>query len=77
MSNEDISGKRPRIPVWALILDVFGTVVLAAGLYGQFASGELLFADVVDLRANAVALIVAGVILIVPAMIALVLMARR
>ena len=77
MSSDDLSASRPRIPVWTLILDVLGTLALAAGLYGQFASGELLFADFVDLRANAVALIVVGVLLIVPAMVAMVLMLRR
>lgn len=77
MNGDDASRNQPRIAVWAVVLDVLGTVALAAGLYGQFASGELLFADFVDLRANAVALIVVGVLLVVPAMLAMVLMLKR
>ena len=61
---------RPRLPVWALILDLVGTLLVALGLYGMFAEGDLPFADVVDLRGIAVALIVIGVLLMLPLVLA-------
>lgn len=72
MSNGAFKEQPPRIPIWALILDIVGTLCLAAGLYGLFAGGDPPFSDVVDLRANAVALIVIGILLMIPLLVAVI-----
>ena len=53
-------------PIWALILDVVGTLLLAAGLYGMFGGDDLVFAEIVDLHALGIPLVIFGVLLIAP-----------
>ncbi len=72
MSNAESEKTQAGLPAWAVILDVIGTVLLAAGLYGLFAQSEAPFAETVDLRANATALIVIGVFLMLPLLVAVV-----
>ena len=54
------------IPMWALILDVIGTLLLAAGLVGVFAAAPFLSSLPFDLSEMAVVLIILGVLLMVP-----------
>lgn len=53
-------------PLWVLILDLVGTVLVALGIYAQVVSGPLIFSDVVDLRALAVPMIILGALLVAP-----------
>ena len=53
-------------PIWALILNGVGTLLLAAGLYGMFGGDDLVFAEIVDLRALGIPLVIFGVLLIAP-----------
>jgi len=53
-------------PIWAVILDAVGTLLLAAGLYGTFGGDDLAFSELVDLRAVGIPLIIFGVLLIAP-----------
>ena len=53
-------------PIWALILDGVGTLMLAAGLYGIFGGDDLVFAEIVDLHALGIPLVIYGVLLITP-----------
>ena len=57
-----------KIPLWALALDVVGTLFVAAGLYGLFA-GDTLPAYRDTLESLAVPLIVLGVLLMAPLVI--------
>jgi hydrogenase-4 membrane subunit HyfE len=59
------------LPVWALILDVLGTLLIAAGIYG-IVSGELPFAEGLEAGWIAVALILAGAVLMMPLVVVLV-----
>lgn len=72
MNNAEGEKKQLGLPAWAVMLDVVGTVLLAAGLYGSFAQSELPFAETIDLRANATALIVIGVFLMLPLLVVIV-----
>lgn len=54
------------LPAWAIVLDVFGTLLLAVGIYALVGGDELLFADFLDIRPLAIPLIVAGVLLMLP-----------
>lgn len=72
MSDAEGEQGLATLPAWAVILDVVGTVLLGAGLYGLFTEGEAPFAETVDLRANATALIVIGVFLMIPLLVAVV-----
>lgn len=53
-------------PAWVLILDLVGTVLVGLGIYAQVASGTLILADFVDLRAVAVPMIIIGAVLVMP-----------
>lgn len=53
-------------PIWAVMLDAAGTLLLAAGLYGTFGGDDLAFSEVIDLRAIGIPLIIFGVLLIAP-----------
>jgi hypothetical protein len=64
--------RKIQLPAWSIILDLFGTLLLALGIYGQFGGGELLFSEFLDLRQYAVILILLGVLLIAPLVVILV-----
>ena len=53
-------------PLWVLILDLVGTILVALGIYAQVVSGPLILSDVVDLRALAVPMIIMGALLVAP-----------
>ena len=57
-------GDKPAFPVWALLLDIVGTLLLAIGIYGVV-SAQLA-------RSLAVALIIIGVFMMMPLVIVLV-----
>ena len=61
-----------KLPIWAILLDVFGTLLLAAGLFGLFGGDELLSALPFDLREISIALIVVGALLMLPLIIVIV-----
>lgn len=54
------------LPAWAIVLDVIGTLLLAAGIYALVGGDDLLFSDFLDIRPFAIPLIVAGVLLMLP-----------
>ena len=54
-----------RLPPWLLILDIFGTLLLALGLFGQF-GGDNLFSP------YALPLIIVGALMMLPLLIFLV-----
>ena len=53
-------------PVWVLILDFVGMLLVAVGIYALVAGDPLPFADTIDLRALAIPLIIIGVLLFAP-----------
>lgn len=53
-------------PIWAVILDAVGTLLLAAGLYGTFGGTDLAFSEVIDLRALGIPFMIFGILLIAP-----------
>ncbi len=55
-----------RLPAWMIILDLFGTLFLALGIYAQFGGEELLFSDFLDIRPFAIILILIGLLLMMP-----------
>ena len=59
---------RPALkwPAWVLLLDLVGTALVGLGIYAQVASGPLILADAVDLRAWAVPIIIFGAVLVMP-----------
>ena len=60
------------IPLWALLLDVIGTLILAAGLVGMFVDAPFLTSLPFNLNNMAVVLIILGVLLMVPLIVVLV-----
>jgi hypothetical protein len=65
------SKQKRGLPVWAVILDVLGTLLLAAGIYG-IVSGELPFAEGLDPVWIGIALILVGALLMMPLVVVLV-----
>ena len=61
-----------KMPLWALILDGVGTLLLAAGLVGLFGGEPFLSSLPVDLGKMAVVLIILGVLLMVPLIVVLI-----
>ncbi len=53
-------------PIWAVMLDAVGTLLLAAGLYGTFGGDDLALSEVIDLHAIGIPLIIVGILLIGP-----------
>ncbi len=60
------------IPMWALLLDVIGTLVLAAGLVGMFVDAPFLTSLPFNPSEMAVVLIILGVLLMAPLIVVLV-----
>jgi hypothetical protein len=60
------------IPVWVLILDIFGTLILALGFYTYFGGGASLFSGFDNPRQAAIVLIIIGALLILPMIIVIV-----
>jgi hypothetical protein len=61
-----------RFPVWAVILDLFGTLFVVLGIYAQLGGEDLLFAEFLDIRPYGIVLILTGVLLMLPLVIFLV-----
>lgn len=55
-----------QLPAWTIILDLFGTLILALGIYAQFGGDELLFSEFLDLRQYAIIMILVGILLMMP-----------
>ena len=53
-------------PVWVLVLDFVGMLLVAIGIYALVAEGPLPFADAIDLRSVAIPLIILGALLFAP-----------
>ena len=72
------SSQKRGFPVWALVLDVVGTLLLAAGIY-SVVSGKLPFAEGMEPGYIGVALIIVGALLTMPLVMVLVrrAMARK
>jgi hypothetical protein len=62
----------PSLPIWAIILDVFGTVLIAGGIFVLVSGGELLGAPAGELRGLAIGMIVVGAMLMVPLVVAVI-----
>lgn len=67
----DNSHKR-GLPIWTVILDVIGTLVLALGVFGLVGGNERIFPEFIDNQAFSIVLIFAGVLLMVPLIIVLI-----
>jgi hypothetical protein len=65
------SGKS-SLPVWAIILDLIGTLVLVAGILAQFGGAGALLPDTPETRALGFVLILAGVLLMAPLVVILI-----
>ncbi len=53
-------------PVWVLILDFVGMLLVALGIYALVAGDPLPFADTIDLRSLAIPMIILGAMLFAP-----------
>lgn len=66
------SGHKPGLPIWAVILDVIGTLILVLGVLGLIGSDRPIFPEFLDKQAFSIVLIFAGVLLMVPLIIVVV-----
>ncbi len=56
-------------PVWVLILDFVGMLLLGIGIYALVADDPLPFADAISLRALAIPMIILGALFFAPLML--------
>lgn len=68
--------RKIRLPIWAVILDVIGALLLAAGLILLNGGAGLVSADPADMRGPGIALTVMGVLLMVPFIAVMLIRAR-
>ena len=66
------NGRRTVLPVWAILLDVVGTLLLAAGIFGMVATEDTLAGIPLGLKEMGVALIILGALLMLPLLIVVV-----
>lgn len=59
----------PQLPIWAIILDVIGALLLALGIIAQFGGDAVALPEFLDVRAFSIVLIFAGLLLMVPMII--------
>lgn len=64
--------RKIRLPVWLLILDAIGTLFIVLGIYAQFGGTAPFFPDSPEIRQYSVALILAGILLILPLVLMLI-----
>lgn len=62
----------PRLPKWAIILDVIGTLLLVLGVLALVGGDHRIFPEFRDNQAFSVVLIFTGVLLMLPLIIVLV-----
>ena len=53
-------------PVWVLILDFVGMLLVGIGIYALVATEPLPFADAIDIRALAIPMIIIGALFFAP-----------
>ncbi len=63
---------RPRLPIWAIFLDVIGTLLLVLGVVALVGGGDGIFPEFLDNQAFSIVLIFAGVLLMLPLIVVLV-----
>lgn len=63
------SNQKFRLPLWAIVLDILGTVMLVLGILALFGGDGALFPETPEIRALAFVLIFAGVLLMLPLII--------
>ena len=68
--------RKMKLPVWALILDVLGALMLAAGIILLNGGAGLLDVGSTEVRGPAIVLIVIGALLMMPLIAVIVLKAR-
>lgn len=61
--------RKIRFPAWAVILDLFGTLLLAAGIYAQIAGDDQVFPEFLRVQEFSILLILLGVLLMLPLVI--------
>ena len=66
------NNRRIRFPAWALILDLFGTLLLAVGIYAQVAGDDLVFPEFLRIQEFSILLILLGVLLMLPLVVILI-----
>lgn len=72
MNRNSTSG----LPIWAIVLDVFGTVLVGGGIYVLVSSAEFMGMQPADLKGPAIAMITVGGMLMVPLLVAIVKLAN-
>jgi hypothetical protein len=71
--EQTLTNRRPLPwPPWVLALDVFGTLLVAAGLFGVFGGIEPEGLDGSDVKALSITLIVVGALLTLPFVVAII-----
>ncbi len=58
--------KTDRIPVWIILLDAFGMLLIALGIFGLVASGDGMLAGLRYVRELAIVLIITGALCATP-----------
>jgi hypothetical protein len=58
--------RKIKLPIWAVLLDVIGALLLATGLILLNGGAGLVNADPADMQGPGIALIVMGVLLMMP-----------
>ena len=61
-----------NLPVWTIILDVFGTLLVGGGIFFLVSDGDVLGMRVDEHRGLAIAMLVVGGMLMVPLLVAVV-----
>ncbi|NIV18069.1 MAG: DUF1418 family protein [Woeseiaceae bacterium] len=64
--------QKTGLPIWAIFLDVLGTLVLVLGIYAQIAGDDFLASASIDSHALSIVLIIAGILLMLPLVIAVI-----
>ena len=58
------------LPKWAIVLDVFGTLLIGIGIFCLVSAGDILGIPSIELRGPAIGMIVTGVMLMGPLVVA-------
>jgi len=58
-----------KFPLWVILLDIAGTLLVAGGLFGLLADDGSMLTGAIDLKLMAIPLIILGVLLMAPLVI--------
>ncbi len=77
VSTKMAGQQKIRLPVWAIVLDVIGALLLALGIFGLVGGQTLPLPAFLDVRALSIVIIFAGVLLMLPMIVIIIRQAAR